>query len=359
MALDAKGTVRDARGFASRTTDAATHERELDVHEADDAEGRGEPPDDGPNLVERRRLERRRRQDARGVAGVHARFLDVLHDGRDVRRPRRRRARRRRSRPRPRGSGRRAPARRRTLPHAGRPARSRRASWRRRARTTDARAPGSRPARRPRRPRPPRRPCPRRDGDPELVAERREPLAVLGEVDGVLRRPEDPEAGGLDRAGELERRLAAELDDDARPVVRGDRPRAPPRRRAARSRGGRRSRSRSRRSPGCSSPSRCRSRARGRPSTRGRSSSRTRSPGRSGSARRRESRPKAAAVRAAGRPPRPTWSRGSSSAPRPPRRRSRRSGRRAGRQHSTGQLARPPLPRRRPRLCPHRRARAA
>ena len=32
------------------------------------------------------------------------------------------------------------------------------------------------------------------DGDVELVAERSEPFAVLGEVDGVERRPEDPPA---------------------------------------------------------------------------------------------------------------------------------------------------------------------
>ncbi len=42
-----------------------------------------------------------------------------------------------------------------------------------------------------------------------------EALAVLGEVDGVERRAEDPVAGVLDRARELERRLAAELDHDA------------------------------------------------------------------------------------------------------------------------------------------------
>ncbi len=42
-----------------------------------------------------------------------------------------------------------------------------------------------------------------------------EALAVLGEVDRLERRPEDAEARLLDRARELERRLAAELDDDA------------------------------------------------------------------------------------------------------------------------------------------------
>ena len=42
-----------------------------------------------------------------------------------------------------------------------------------------------------------------------------EALAILGEVDGVERRAEDRVAGVLDDARELERRLAAELDDDA------------------------------------------------------------------------------------------------------------------------------------------------
>ncbi len=49
----------------------------------------------------------------------------------------------------------------------------------------------------------------------EPPAELREALAILGEVDRVLRRPEDPVPGVLERPGELERRLAAELDDDA------------------------------------------------------------------------------------------------------------------------------------------------
>ena len=42
-----------------------------------------------------------------------------------------------------------------------------------------------------------------------------EALAVLGDVDGVGRRPEYRHPGGLERLGELQRRLPAELHDDA------------------------------------------------------------------------------------------------------------------------------------------------
>ena len=93
---------------------------------------------------------------------------------------------------------------------------------------------------------------PVRAADAEVGEQLPEALAVLGEVDRVERRAEDREAGRLDRARELERRLAAELDARRRPAARARARRAPPPRRAARSRGGRRCRSRSRRSPGCS-----------------------------------------------------------------------------------------------------------
>ena len=49
----------------------------------------------------------------------------------------------------------------------------------------------------------------------EAVEERLEALAVLGEVDGVGRGAEDRDAGVVQGVGELERGLAAELDDDA------------------------------------------------------------------------------------------------------------------------------------------------
>ena len=51
--------------------------------------------------------------------------------------------------------------------------------------------------------------------DAELVEQPAEALAVLGEVDRVERRAEDRNARVLERARELQRRLAAELDDDA------------------------------------------------------------------------------------------------------------------------------------------------
>ena len=51
--------------------------------------------------------------------------------------------------------------------------------------------------------------------DLEPAQQRGEAAAVLGEVDRVDRGAEQPGAGLLDRARQLERRLAAELDDHA------------------------------------------------------------------------------------------------------------------------------------------------
>ena len=60
-----------------------------------------------------------------------------------------------------------------------------------------------------------RRDPPLRRAQPVREQQAGEALAVLGEIDRVERRAEDPVAGILDRARELERRLAAELDHDA------------------------------------------------------------------------------------------------------------------------------------------------
>src|SRR5262249_46177468 len=62
---------------------------------------------------------------------------------------------------------------------------------------------------------PARRDAPLRAADAEARSEPPEALAVLREIDRIERRPEDPVPGALDRAGELERRLAPELDADA------------------------------------------------------------------------------------------------------------------------------------------------
>jgi len=51
-------------------------------------------------------------------------------------------------------------------------------------------------------------------GDVERVQQCPEAVAVLGEIDRVRRSPPDRHPGLLERAGQLERRLAAELDDD-------------------------------------------------------------------------------------------------------------------------------------------------
>ena len=55
---------------------------------------------------------------------------------------------------------------------------------------------------------------PLRAAHAELVQEPAEALAILGEIDRLVRRPEHLEAGRLDRSRELQRRLAAELDHD-------------------------------------------------------------------------------------------------------------------------------------------------
>ena len=49
----------------------------------------------------------------------------------------------------------------------------------------------------------------------ELLQELLEAVAVFGKIDHVGRGAEDRDAGLLQRVGELQRRLAAELDDDA------------------------------------------------------------------------------------------------------------------------------------------------
>ena len=200
-------------------------------------------------------VERRRGQHAGRVARVDARLLDVLHHGGDVRVARRRRARRRRSRSRSRRTGRRAPCR---SDPCGTPRRprcrgSRPASRARRGRTTAARAPGSRSGARSPRPRGRSRRSPT-PGSGSRARQSSSPKRSRSSARsiGVVRRAEDPEPGGLDRAGELQRRLAAELDHDAlRLLALADGEHLLDRR-AARSRGGRTCRSRSRRSRGCS-----------------------------------------------------------------------------------------------------------
>ena len=65
---------------------------------------------------------------------------------------------------------------------------------------------------------------PLRAADPEQVEQRSEALAVFGQVDCLVRRPQDAEPGVLELARQLERRLTSELDDDAlRPLALADR----------------------------------------------------------------------------------------------------------------------------------------
>src|SRR5439155_5019130 len=55
---------------------------------------------------------------------------------------------------------------------------------------------------------------PLRTANPEQVEQRAESLAILGEIDGLERCPDDAVTGSLEPAGQLQRGLAAELDRD-------------------------------------------------------------------------------------------------------------------------------------------------
>ena len=216
VAFDANGTVREARGFDLEDEDLGIGDRELHVHQPDDAQGGREPPDDVHDLEMRERKERRRRKDAGGVAGVDPGFLDVLHHRADVRV---------------------APVRDRVdvdlerlleeavdehaaLHPLGRRAQlvrlvadAHRAAAEDVGRTCEHRVAdpsgdadglvgvGGH--------------APRRAGDAERAEQPAEALPVLGDVDRVEGRAEHLVPLLLERARELERRLAAELDDDA------------------------------------------------------------------------------------------------------------------------------------------------
>ena len=70
------------RGVDFDHADLTTDQCELDVQQADDAERR--PGGDAADLGVRVVVQRGRRNDAGGVAGVDPRFFDVFHHGADV-----------------------------------------------------------------------------------------------------------------------------------------------------------------------------------------------------------------------------------------------------------------------------------
>ena len=80
VALDTNGTVREARGLASRTYSTSAHQRELDVEQPAHADARAMASVERRIALESRLAERHGRQHARRVAGVDAGLLDVLHD---------------------------------------------------------------------------------------------------------------------------------------------------------------------------------------------------------------------------------------------------------------------------------------
>ena len=104
MPLRRTGTVRDARGFASSTYSSPSRSASWRLSRPRRA-GPGRELTRSPRIsASSAGRHRRRRQHARGIAGVHSGRLDVLEDRRPPRRPRRRRARRRRARAHPRGT---------------------------------------------------------------------------------------------------------------------------------------------------------------------------------------------------------------------------------------------------------------
>ncbi len=196
---------------------------ELHVHEPHDLERQPEPGRGLPDFAESRaRHAPVRRQDGVRIARMDAGLLDVLHDpgdddvlsvaeGVDVELVG--------ILEKPVDQDRAGPERRRSPPRGpprGRPRRRRCASRGRRARSSGGREAESRGGRPTFRPSATSRATPhggacRFDVTQQLA----EALAVLGAVDRVRRGAEDRNAGGLERLRELQRRLAAELHEDA------------------------------------------------------------------------------------------------------------------------------------------------
>ena len=83
VALATNGTVRLARGLASITCTVVPVHRVLHVDQAAHVQRRGDRAGVRLDHLDHPRGQRLRRDRARGVAAVHARFLDVLHDAAD------------------------------------------------------------------------------------------------------------------------------------------------------------------------------------------------------------------------------------------------------------------------------------
>ena len=83
VALLTNGTVRLARGFASITYTLPSLTAYWTLMRPTTCERLGERTRVLVDLLQHRTRERRRRDRARRVAGVHAGLLDVLHHGRD------------------------------------------------------------------------------------------------------------------------------------------------------------------------------------------------------------------------------------------------------------------------------------
>ncbi len=196
-------------------------DRELQIQEAHDTDPAREAAGDVLDPVQLVVRERRRRDLARGIAGMHTRFLDVLHHradehvdavahGVDVDLDRALEETVDQDRVLAGGFGRRSHERRELVVVVDDLHRAPAEDIRRPDDDRIADPPGDdaslldRP-----------RLSVGRGGDLHLLKERREPPPVLGEVDRIRRGPEDREPGPLEDPCQLERRLATELRDHA------------------------------------------------------------------------------------------------------------------------------------------------
>ncbi len=84
VAFDVNGTVRDARGFASRTYKRLFLQRVLHVQQPAHPAAQRDRLGVGADPLDVAAAQRDRRQHAGGVAGVDAGLLDVLHHAAEV-----------------------------------------------------------------------------------------------------------------------------------------------------------------------------------------------------------------------------------------------------------------------------------
>ena len=83
VALETKGTVREARGIDLQDVDDPALDGELDVHQTNDVQGLGKLAGLRTQLILDFLGQPVGRQRAAGIARMHARLFDVFHDAAD------------------------------------------------------------------------------------------------------------------------------------------------------------------------------------------------------------------------------------------------------------------------------------